>query len=29
MKEINGAVDTYYDNGKLASRENFLPSFNA
>ena len=25
----NDVVDTYYDNGKLASRENFLPSFNA
>ena len=29
MKEINGAVDTYYGNGQLESRENFLPSFNA
>lgn len=29
MKEINGAVDTYYDNGQLESRENFLSSFNA
>ena len=25
----NGVVDTYYDNGQLESRENFLPSFNA